>query len=294
MSIVADKRLQERWVNQVDFIDEDDRLDTALFGGNQDAVDQIRLQPRLGGTGDDEDLVDVGYDDVLAASTCTADAPSTWLDTFDDPFSGILIRIFNRPESHQVASHHDVTLIGTKRFEESAGSTFVGLTVFRLDDAYQASNRQDPAGQGRSFVHFELDAEAWFVFVTGLDTDDRPMSSQFTLAADPLTRDSVLFLEPVLVILPSPVGRSRSDLSIFFELGPDLLLFLFVLAIGSFLFVPYFASSNPYYCRIFFAKVQGRQRKSGVTSRSFRPSAAAADHAPRCVDLHPLSGQERS
>ena len=36
-----------------------------LLGRDQKAIDEIRLQPRLGGAGDDDQLVDVGHEHVL-------------------------------------------------------------------------------------------------------------------------------------------------------------------------------------------------------------------------------------
>ena len=68
LAVDARQRLAERRIDEVDLVDADDGPDAAFFGGHEHAVDQVRLQPRLGGAGDDQQLIDVGDEDLLAAA----------------------------------------------------------------------------------------------------------------------------------------------------------------------------------------------------------------------------------
>ena len=62
-------------------------LTLPLFGGDQQPVDQVRLQPRLGRAGDDQQLVDVGDRDVPPAADRAADRAPPRLDPLDGPSS---------------------------------------------------------------------------------------------------------------------------------------------------------------------------------------------------------------
>ena len=56
-----------------------------LVGADQKAIDQIRLEVRLGGAGDDQQLIDVGDDHVLPAADGAAEHAVARLDALDDP-----------------------------------------------------------------------------------------------------------------------------------------------------------------------------------------------------------------
>ena len=58
----------------------------ALLGRDQKAVDQVRLEVRLGGAGDDHDLIDVGDQHVLPAAARAAEHAVPRLDSLDEAF----------------------------------------------------------------------------------------------------------------------------------------------------------------------------------------------------------------
>lgn len=53
--------------DEVNLADADDREDAAFFGADEVAVDELGAEFGVCGGGDDEYLVDVGYEDVFAA-----------------------------------------------------------------------------------------------------------------------------------------------------------------------------------------------------------------------------------
>ena len=72
LSITADEGLELLWGEQIALVQTDGRLDAILLGGRQDTVDQVRLDGRLGGTCNHEDLVDIRCDDMPAIFTGAA------------------------------------------------------------------------------------------------------------------------------------------------------------------------------------------------------------------------------
>ena len=58
------------------------------LGFDQKAVDQVRLESRLGGAGDDQQLIDVGDQHVLPAAALAAERAVPRLDPLDDSFGG--------------------------------------------------------------------------------------------------------------------------------------------------------------------------------------------------------------
>ena len=52
-------------IDEVDLVDAHDRLDPHPLGFDEEAVDQVRLEVRLGGAGHDHELIDVGDEDLL-------------------------------------------------------------------------------------------------------------------------------------------------------------------------------------------------------------------------------------
>ena len=58
---------QRPQVGEVDFADADNWKNATFFGTDEIAIDKLRSEFGVGGGGDDEDLIDVGDEDMFAA-----------------------------------------------------------------------------------------------------------------------------------------------------------------------------------------------------------------------------------
>ena len=85
LGVKADHPLARRQVDQVGLVEDDDRRHAPHLGRDQVAVDQAELEPGLGQGRDDEHLVDVGGDDVLAMAIAAGDQPAPGFDLLDQP-----------------------------------------------------------------------------------------------------------------------------------------------------------------------------------------------------------------
>ena len=90
LSPYADARLQVGWRNKVDFVDHNDGLNIGSLDRHQHPIDQIRLESRLCCAGDDQALLYVGGDDLLAIAAGTADCIRTRFDSYDN---GLVVRL---------------------------------------------------------------------------------------------------------------------------------------------------------------------------------------------------------
>ena len=125
--------MQAGGLDQIDLVDANQWADAPFFGGDQQTIDQMGLQPRLGGAGNDGQLIDVGDQDLLPPSHRAADAALPRLDPLNDPLTGVAVR--DRAKLHPVAGRHDVALIGSERLEQPPGGTLDDLAGFGLDRA---------------------------------------------------------------------------------------------------------------------------------------------------------------
>src|SRR5690606_9801461 len=103
LTVNADERLQIRGIDQVDFVDADDWPHAHSLCSDQEPIDQVRFQIGFGGTADDEYLVDIGHQNVLAVATRATENAMARFDAFDDTFIGTLW-----PKPNVVARGHDV------------------------------------------------------------------------------------------------------------------------------------------------------------------------------------------
>ena len=76
LAVDADQRLQVGPLDQVDLVDAHQRRDPGLLGGDEEAVDQVRLEVRFGRAADHHELIDVDDDDVLAAAAARLSTPT--------------------------------------------------------------------------------------------------------------------------------------------------------------------------------------------------------------------------
>ena len=193
----------------------------ACLGRDQHPVDQIRLQPRLGGTGHDQHLIDVGHQKLLAAPGRPAETTLAGLDAVDDslvgPGSG------HRPEEHPVAGGHHVAQIGGHGLQQPPGDALVDRAIFGLNAAGQAIDTENPAAKAGRFVNLQQTRLA----IQGRVDDHRPSPRNVAPAADPLIGRSLVVVFRFLVAdeLPCPVARPGSVRAVLAEVDADLFLF---------------------------------------------------------------------
>ena len=194
------QRLQVDRIDQVDLVDADDGPDPGLFGRDQHAVDQVRFEHRFGSAADNQQLVDVGDDHLLAPATRAAEDAVAGLNTFDDPFL-----LLGRPKPHAIAGRHDVPLVGTERFQQPPCGAAHLLARVVQHDTDQAMHAQDPTGTADRRVHIQLHGQS-AVASRGLGADHGPLARQGPFAADPLgLRRLLLFVEVLSRILAGHV-----------------------------------------------------------------------------------------
>ena len=196
LGVQADDPLVERQVDEVGLVQDDHRPDAADLGRDQVAVDQRELQPRLLEGRDDEDLVDVGDEDVLAAAVAAGDRPAAGLDLLDQPFLAAAVA---GPEPDAVADGDDVAGVDRQGLEDAADVAGVLAAVVGLDDREQAVDPDDPARGGRRPRSTERRRRGRRSAspcrrgrpASGTSVDDRPVPRQVPLGADALADDGL-------------------------------------------------------------------------------------------------------
>ena len=84
LAIDADQRHQIGRLDEVDLVDAQDRLDPHPLGFDQEAIDQVGLEIRLGGAGHDDELIDVGDQNLLPRFAAAAEDVLPRLDPLDE------------------------------------------------------------------------------------------------------------------------------------------------------------------------------------------------------------------
>src|SRR6266436_9635823 len=101
--------------DQIRFVQTNDRSNSALGGTDEIAVDQVRLEVRLNQRHDDNDLIDVGDNNVLPA---TGGAGQEAVPRFDSLDESLIVGRGPYPDA--VAGRDDVALVGGQGAEQAA------------------------------------------------------------------------------------------------------------------------------------------------------------------------------
>ncbi len=165
---------------------------------------RLRLQARLGGAGNDGQLIDVGDQDLLPPANRPADAALPRLDPLDDSLLGVAV--FDGAKQHAVARRHNVALIGRKRLQQPPGGALKDVAVFVLDHADQAEHAEHPSAAAGALIHVQMNVEARLALPGEFFAADGPSPGELALAAEPLALQRGLVLESVLPILLRPIG----------------------------------------------------------------------------------------
>src|SRR5262249_51721173 len=145
--VEADQRLIGGGLDAVGLVQANDRRDAALLGAGEVAVDQVRLEVRLDERDDDDHLIDVGDDDLLAPLGGARQQAVPRLDALDHALVAA-----HREDPDAVAGGDDVALVGRERFQQAAHRTAEPPAVVGLDDALLV-NADDAPGQAGADVH---------------------------------------------------------------------------------------------------------------------------------------------
>ena len=181
LGVQAHQRLQANRVGQVDFVDEDNRLDPGFLGRHQQAVDEVGLKRRLGGAGDDEQLVHIGHDDVFPAASGPAEHSPARLDAEDQPL-GLIAGSGHGLEQHAVPGGQHVAFVSAQGFQQPPYGAVIDGAVFGLDFADQPADPQHPPPQAAALIHFQLDWQGG-VFVVQFFAHDGAPPGHFAPAA---------------------------------------------------------------------------------------------------------------
>src|SRR5205085_705436 len=106
----------------------------------QVAVDQVRLEIGLDQGHDNDDLIDVGDEDVFAAAGSPCQQAVAGLHAVDEAFVGA-----GGFEPDPVAGGDDAAFFGRKGAQEPAQSAFELFAVFGFNNALQAVDAEDAA-----------------------------------------------------------------------------------------------------------------------------------------------------
>jgi hypothetical protein len=127
-------------VDQVGLVQDDDRPDAPLLGRDQVAVDQRQLQAGLGEGRDEQDLVDVRDDHMLATPIPAGDHPAPGVNLLDLSLIGA-----GRPEPDPVTDGHDVPALDRQRLEDTSDPATHLTAILGLDDRDQPVHAEDTA-----------------------------------------------------------------------------------------------------------------------------------------------------
>ena len=109
------------------------------------------LDPRFGGAGDNQNLVDVGHQDMLPAAARSSQHAAPRFDPFDNP---IARRIDTK--RNPIPRDDDMPLIGAERFEQSAGGALMQRAIVGLHGACQPMNGKHSAAATHRFIDGRL------------------------------------------------------------------------------------------------------------------------------------------
>ncbi len=85
-AVLTEDRLRGNGIDQVRLVDADDPLNSSGLAADEEAIDQRRLERRIGGGGDNNRLIDIGGDDqVRVPSLPAGESRAAGFDPLDDP-----------------------------------------------------------------------------------------------------------------------------------------------------------------------------------------------------------------
>jgi hypothetical protein len=194
----------------------------SLLCCDKQPVDEVRLQPGLGGTGDDHHLIDIGDDHVLPVADRAAQRGVPRLDPHDDPLARGRARI-DRPETDPVAGRHHVALIGGERLQQPPGGALIDLAVFVADLADQPVDAQHPSRPVVAPAHVEAGPQRQLAagIAVGVAHHDGPLAALLVLA-DAFFLGEVLVLDGVGLEVPRPIDAPGAPGTVLAEFGADL------------------------------------------------------------------------
>src|SRR5262249_34812427 len=231
--IEANKGLNESMVNQVRFVETNDGSNPAMGRADQISVDQMRLEVRLDEGHDDDDLVNVGDDDVLSAARGASQETMSRLDALDQAFANNPALSWGEragcgrrgPDPNTVASRDDISLVGGETAKQPADGTAEEPAVIGFHDAEKAVHPHHPARQTSA----DIDGGhlGRFGASTGRLTfllNNRPSARQVAFSSNLLSAGCVMFVRATFLEGPCPVPRPRRLGAVLAQIDANLFL----------------------------------------------------------------------
>ena len=211
--IHSQDRLQPDRVDQVALVDAEDGLHASLVRADQQAIDKIRLERRIGGRRDNQGLVDVGGNDLLFPFCAAGQRRSPGIDPFDHAVLAI-----DRLELHHVAGNDGPAFGAAHRADESRArcTRSDAPTNRRRCNASRPTKARGPCDKS---IHRRRGARQRRNFPGG---DDRAMTGQIAFAADSFDARPIDGTRLIAACLASDISKSRPLLPILPQRNADL------------------------------------------------------------------------
>ena len=174
----ACQRNQTRCIDEIDFVDADDRPNASRFRGHEQPVEESWFEVGHGRASDDHHLVDVGDDHMTTAAASPAERVAAQLNRLDHADAGIVA------DPHPVAGGHRMPLLRREHAQQAASGAANEPSVSGTDEALQPVDMHHLATPCRA--RDRRDGETVTRRGRFFMNDDRPLACQITLARDPL------------------------------------------------------------------------------------------------------------
>ena len=216
--VLTDDRLHLAGVDQVCFVNADQRLHAPFFAADEKSIDKTGLE--VGGNCGDDDggQLHVGDNQLLRPSAASSQCARTWLDAMDHA-----LQAGRGFEENAIARDNGIAIILAERAQNLPDSADINFVVWALNPALMRPNDGQHTADVAAFrIDIERNLFAAILFV--FDGNDGPFAGQFPFAGNTLV--ALQLVEIVLLEgLPQFVATTRAFAAILLEVNADLSLF---------------------------------------------------------------------
>jgi Methane oxygenase PmoA len=198
----------------------------------------VRLQVRLYQRHHDDELIDVGDQDMFAAAASASQNAMPRFHALDETLGNLaLLRTQGTPplgfgwtKPNNISGGQDAATVGDKLLEQSPDGAAVQLAALALHDTCQSMHAKDPAAQTE--VRIDRGHVRWLRRIPDggfLSLDDGPPARQNALGADALSRDGRFLGVAVILEAAREVVLPRGLGPVFAQIDTDLFLLAHVI-----------------------------------------------------------------